>query len=301
MALPGGCDTVIVIWIAIFFVLMSVAAWLTLFPAPRERAWAVICSVLRRFSSIADRAGDRASTRIIDSGRNVRDSSTRVASTVKRHRLVLLISILLIAGPPIVILMTRQTVVLDGFSDDDTAPTNPLIAELLRGERLIPPQPLPPEVFVVAEIERKSAGMAVEAIEIVTADRKWDRLDTDLQQRVLAVFKVMREQYGYDMVLTEGYRSPERQAGLPKSVTRAGPWQSCHQFGLAADSAVFRNGKLQWDLGDAWVRRGYMLYGQLARQAGLEWGGDWRSFKDLPHVERSALCAAAKRARRNGA
>lgn len=168
-----------------------------------------------------------------------------------------------------------------------------MVAQLLRGERLTPPPPPPPEVFTTAEVRRLRP-------EIVTADRKWGQIDADLQQRVLAIYEVMRRQYGYEMVLIEGYRSPERQAELMAGgkATRAGAWQSCHQYGLGVDSAPIRDGKLQWDMNDEWTKRGYFLYGELAEQAGLDWGGNWRSIKDYVHVEMTARCRAARAAKR---
>lgn len=35
-----------------------------------------------------------------------------------------------------------------------------------------------------------------------------------------------------------------------------------------------------WDEKHPWA-----LYGHMARTLGLKWGGDWVSFKDLPHIE----------------
>src|SRR5690606_14637390 len=164
---------------------------------------------------------------------------------------------------------------------------------LLRGERLVPPPPPPPALFRTEEIMRLKP-------EIVTADRKWDRIDPDLQQRVLVTHQVMRDRHGIEMVLVEGYRSPERQARLARDgrATNAGAWASCHQYGLAVDSAPLRDGRLQWDMSDPWTREAYFLYGALARQAGLRWGGDWRSLKDYVHVELDASCRQAKRQRR---
>jgi peptidoglycan L-alanyl-D-glutamate endopeptidase CwlK len=68
------------------------------------------------------------------------------------------------------------------------------------GERLTPPPPPPPEVFTTAEVRRLRP-------EIVTADRKWDQIDADLQQRVLAIYEVMRRQYGLRNGADRGYRS----------------------------------------------------------------------------------------------
>lgn len=124
-------------------------------------------------------------------------------------------------------------------------------------------------------------------INIKNADRNWKKMNSEFVQRLLTVYKVMSDQYGYDMVLLEGYRSPERQARLLQKgshVTKAGSYKSYHQFGLAGDSAFIRNGKIVITEKDPWAMRGYKLYGKVAKSAGLVWGGDWRMM-DLGHVE----------------
>ncbi|ERL55792.1 M15 family metallopeptidase [Psychrobacter aquaticus] len=124
-------------------------------------------------------------------------------------------------------------------------------------------------------------------INVKNADRNWQKMNSDFVQRLLTVYKVMSDQYGYDMVLLEGYRSPARQARLLKKgthVTKAGSYKSYHQFGLAADSAFIRSGKIVITEKDPWAMRGYKLYGKVAKSAGLVWGGDWRMM-DLGHVE----------------
>ncbi|WP_367103336.1 M15 family metallopeptidase [uncultured Psychrobacter sp.] len=124
-------------------------------------------------------------------------------------------------------------------------------------------------------------------INIKNADRNWKKMNSEFVQRLLTVYKVMSDQYGYDMVLLEGYRSPERQARLLKKgsqVTKAGSYKSYHQFGLAGDSAFIRNGKIVISEKDPWAMQGYKLYGKVAKSAGLVWGGDWRMM-DLGHVE----------------
>nr|WP_246333279.1 M15 family metallopeptidase [Stenotrophomonas tumulicola] len=224
---------------------------------------------------------------------DVREDLGGMFDTLRRLRWVIGGALLLVLLPSLAILVARRTVVLDDFRGQDLAESTSMVAQLLRGERLAPPPPPPPEVFTTEEIRRTRP-------EVVTADRRWDSIDAGLQQRVLAIFEVMRRQHGYEMVLVEGYRSPERQAELMAGgqATRAGAWQSCHQYGLAIDAAPIRDGKLQWDMGDAWTRQGYMLYGELAAQAGLEWGGSWRSIKDYVHVELASACRSARAAKR---
>lgn len=171
---------------------------------------------------------------------------------------------------------TRQ---LEGF-DDDGHPANAQVAQLLHGEHLVPPPPLPPDVFVTAEVEAVRPMLS-------TADRRWERMDPAFVQRLLAVFAIMKEAHGYEMVLLEGHRSPGRQAMLQSKgphVTMAGAWQSWHQYGLAADCAFLREGRLVISEKDPWAMRGYQLYGQEAGRMGLGWGGHWRMM-DLGHVE----------------
>ena len=132
-----------------------------------------------------------------------------------------------------------------------------------------------------------STHLSTGQINIKNADRNWKKMNSEFVQRLLTVYKVMHDQYGYDMVLLEGYRSPERQARLLRKgshVTKAGSYKSYHQFGLAADSAFIRNGKIVISEKDPWAMQGYRLYGQVAKSAGLVWGGDWKMM-DLGHVE----------------
>lgn len=123
--------------------------------------------------------------------------------------------------------------------------------------------------------------------DVPSADRKWHKMNPRYKQRLLMVFKIMREQHGYEMVLLEGYRSPERQNNLAtnKNTTRARGFQSYHQFGLAADVAFKRNGKVVISERDPWAMRGYQLYGQAAESVGLTWGGRWKSIQDYGHTE----------------
>lgn len=154
-----------------------------------------------------------------------------------------------------------------------------IIAALLAGEQLVPPPALPPEVFATKEV-------LAERPAIMSASRDWNLLDADFRQRLLHVFKRMRE-HGYEMALIEGYRSPERQdmlAAAGSHVTNARAFQSMHQFGRAADCAFLVAGRLVISERDPWAMRGYELYGQEAEAVGLVWGGRWK-LMDFGHVE----------------
>ena len=85
-----------------------------------------------------------------------------------------------------------------------------------------------------------------------------------------------------DFAVIEGVRSEERQrqlydAGASKTLN------SRHLTGHAVDIAPYVDGEIRWD---------WPLFHQIAaarKQAAedlripIEWGGDWRTFKDGPH------------------
>lgn len=91
---------------------------------------------------------------------------------------------------------------------------------------------------------------------------------------------------GIRVIMTWGYRSIAEQNRLyaigrttpGKKVTNARGGYSWHNFGLAADYAFVIGGKVTWD--GPWD-----IFGQVARECGLEWGGSWSGFKDRPHVQ----------------
>lgn len=199
------------------------------------------------------------------------------------HRRWVLGAALLLIAAPLVPWALRDLLELEGYDHRVSHEVNEQVAALLLGEQLVPPPALPPEWFTTSEVE-------VERPMIRGASRQWELLDAEFRQRLLVVFKLMREQHGYDMVLLEGYRSPERQAllaGFGAQVTRAGPFESWHQYGMAADCAFVRDGRIVISERDSWAAAGYARYGEVARSVGLTWGGGWQSIRDLGHVELS--------------
>lgn len=91
---------------------------------------------------------------------------------------------------------------------------------------------------------------------------------------------------GLDVYLFEGWRSPTRQLQLYNEgrtapggvVTDAPAWQSWHQYGCAADIVFGGPGKWSWG-GD------YHKLAPILKAEGLEWAGDWKNFKELPHFQ----------------
>ncbi len=62
-------------------------------------------------------------------------------------------------------------------------------------------------------------------------------------------------------------------------VTDAPAGYSNHNFGIAFDVGIFQRGEY---LDDSPL---YAEVGALGRSQGLEWGGDWTSFRDEPHFQ----------------
>ncbi|HSW04156.1 M15 family metallopeptidase [Aquabacterium sp.] len=196
-----------------------------------------------------------------------------------RRGLLLALAVLLLL--PALALSLRAWWRLEGFDHTASRSVDEHVAALLQGEQLVPPPPLPPELFSTLEVEAARPLLR-------TASRQWELLDADFRRRLLLLFKLLKDQHGYDAVLLEGYRSPERQEALARlgpALTQAGAYESYHQFGLAADVAFLRDGRIVISERDAWALRGYELYGELAASLGLTWGGNWRGLADYGHVE----------------
>ncbi|HZX27682.1 MAG TPA: M15 family metallopeptidase [Telluria sp.] len=218
---------------------------------------------------------------------------SRLARAAVRRRSLTALVAGLVAFPPLVVLLLGDAVELPGYGERGRPP-DPLVAALLRGEHLVPPDPLPPLAFSTVEVEQLRPQLA-------SASRNWTLLDPEYHQRLLVAFRIMRERYGYEMALLEGYRSPARQDELARQgqgVTNAKAWQSYHQYGLAADCAFWRDGKLVISEKDPWAMRGYLLYGEVAESLGLTWGGRWK-LMDLGHTELRGRRLATPQARRS--
>ena len=73
------------------------------------------------------------------------------------------------------------------------------------------------------------------------------------------------------------------QKTAPK-VTNAGPGESFHQYNRAYDCVPVLQGKPIWGTGG----EGAALWdkvGKLGKKCGLEWAGDWTTFREFPHFQ----------------
>ncbi|AQU78184.1 MULTISPECIES: M15 family metallopeptidase [Planococcus] len=102
---------------------------------------------------------------------------------------------------------------------------------------------------------------------------------------------------GINILITDGYRSPEEQDGLhsqgrntPGSVvTHAQAGESYHNYGLAIDYALrLDDGSVVWDTtrdGNGNGESDWFEVAAIGKGLGFDWGGDWQRFKDYPHLE----------------
>lgn len=261
-----------------YFVLAVALVAAFLLPELRQRVFAHLGRGVNAVLTSWRRWSDACARRVGATVRAFGYAGTSVERFMIEHRLLWGATAgLLILSVLIGILFGQRNIL---FFDDGPRNIDPKVEALLKGEHLVPPPPLPPEIFATAEVEQ---------VRPLTKEgsRDWDVLDADFRNRLLMVYQIMKDEHGYDLALLEGYRSPERQARLAALggyVTQAGANQSYHQYGLAADNAFYRNGKLVISEKDPWAMEGYRLYGETAESVGLTWGGRW-SFRDYGHVE----------------
>lgn len=89
-----------------------------------------------------------------------------------------------------------------------------------------------------------------------------------------------------DFTVIEGLRTMERQKELKRTGATT-TLRSRHLTGHAVDLAPLVDGKVSWD----WPH--YYVLEKAVKQAAdelgieIEWGGDWKSFKDGPHWQLS--------------
>jgi hypothetical protein len=99
---------------------------------------------------------------------------------------------------------------------------------------------------------------------------------------------------GVGVLVTQGLRTWAEQENLYAKgrakppignkyiVTKAKGGQSYHNFGLAFDVVILDSvGKASWDTSHP----GWNQAAGVGKSLGLEWGGDWTGFKDMPHFQ----------------
>ena len=115
------------------------------------------------------------------------------------------------------------------------------------------------------------------------SQKSLDRL-SGVHPDLVAVVKRAIEITEVDFAVLEGVRSVARQEQLVKAGASQ-TMKSRHLTGHAVDLGAYVNGSVRWD---------WPLYDKIAlamkaaaieKQVAIEWGGDWRTFKDGPHFQ----------------
>jgi len=263
----------------LYFCLACSLIWLACFPSGRAAVLQFLGGLQRRLQLRAGSWREEGAIRLRGAGPGLCWRWRDARGWIRKHRAFVAVGVPLVLVPPLLALLMRRPDMLPGYEPLDTV-VDAQVAALLKGEQLVPPAALPPVAFSTREVELLRPML-------VDASRNWGLLHPDFSQRLLLAFRIMKEKHGYEMALLEGYRSPARQDMLAKmgsAVTNARAFQSWHQYGLAADCAFWRDGKLVISEKDPWAMRGYQLYGEVAESLGLTWGGRW-AMMDLGHTE----------------
>jgi peptidoglycan L-alanyl-D-glutamate endopeptidase CwlK len=117
--------------------------------------------------------------------------------------------------------------------------------------------------------------------------RNLDDLVPPAKQRAEAFIAAAKAE-GIDLLVTSTYRDSESQDALYAQgrttpgnvVTRAKAGQSWHNWRCALDVVPLVNGKAIWDDQALWKQ-----VGEIGKSCGLEWAGDWVTFKEYPHFQ----------------
>jgi len=102
-------------------------------------------------------------------------------------------------------------------------------------------------------------------------------------------FIALCEDNHIDLLITSTYRDFESQDALYAQgrttkgfiVTNAKAGESYHNYRCAVDVVPLVGGKPLWDTNNPiWES-----VAMLGKQAGLEWAGDWKTFKEMAHFQ----------------
>lgn len=127
----------------------------------------------------------------------------------------------------------------------------------------------------------------------------------ELFGQFLRLAKATAATLGCDYVLIGGNRTWAEQDALyaqgrtlpGAQVTKARGGYSNHNFGIAGDCGVFMGGAYLDESKPELAARVHKACSLHAARCGLEWGGAWNSFKDLPHYEVAKALDMAQRRR----
>lgn len=127
-----------------------------------------------------------------------------------------------------------------------------------------------------------------------TSEKRMMYLHPNLQKFFIELLEISP----YDFSISQGIRTAEEQnklyqqgrTTLGKIITNCDGYKikSKHQvksdgFGHAGDIAILVDGKVTWE--EKYYKEVARVGRVLMQKYNVEWGGDWKNFKDLPHFE----------------
>ena len=182
-----------ILLLGVYFVLVTTALALVFLPGARAVAFASWRRGADRLSGWLRSAQQAGQQSLSHAGGGGRQALGSMAGWMVRQYRVLLAALAVLVLLPLAAMVWRHWYQIETFDHTDVRIQDERIAALLAGERLVPPAPLPPEVFTTREVElvRPMARFA---------SRDWDLLDPDFAQRLLMVYRIMREQHGYEKI-----------------------------------------------------------------------------------------------------
>lgn len=129
------------------------------------------------------------------------------------------------------------------------------------------------------------------------------RLLSDLTPAVMKLaeeFIARCKEVGIDILITSTFRDFESQTALynqgrttpGNKVTNAAAGQSYHNYRIAFDFVPIKGGKAMWD-----DTATFKKCGKIAKECGLAWAGDWKSFVELAHCQQKDVTLAELQAK----
>ena len=115
------------------------------------------------------------------------------------------------------------------------------------------------------------------------SDKSKKRLEGVHPDLVRVIEEAIKES-PYDFSITQGLRTLEQQQAL-FNAGKSQTMRSRHLSGHAVDIAVIDNGTVTWDFDKYKAVADHIKAVAKLNDIPINWGGDWRSFKDGPHFE----------------
>ena len=113
-----------------------------------------------------------------------------------------------------------------------------------------------------------------------------ENVHPDLVEVVMKAGQLCVEQ-GLDFIITDGHRSYAEQVEYVKT-GKSKTLKSRHLGGRAIDYVGLVNGRVSYDVAIMTQIADCFKRAAAKCHVPIKWGGDWKSFKDTPHIE---LCS----------